>query len=148
MAFLRRWSHRLDSVSTVPGTRFRFGWDPLIGLIPGAGEVVSASFGALVLYRSLRLGVPRVVMLRMVLNVLVDLAVGAIPVLGDLLDFAWKSNDMNFALLVRHAQPGRPPTSGDWAFVMGILTALGSAAVLVALGFVWLLDAFIRPLLP
>lgn len=148
VAFLRWWSRLLDSVFRVPGTNVRFGWDPIIGLVPGAGEFLSASFGAVVLVQALRLGVPRVVVLRMVMNLLVDLAVGAIPVLGDLFDFAWKSNDMNLALLLRHEQPGRPATSGDWAFVLAILIAVGSAAVLVALAFGWLGYALIRLLLP
>lgn len=135
--WLTRWSRQLDSRFPIPGTRFRFGWDPIIGLVPGAGEVVSASFGAVVLFRALQFGVPRVIVLRMVLNVLIDLAVGAVPVAGDLFDFAWKSNDMNLALLVRHARPGTEPTSADWAFVMAIVVAVGSAAMLVALTFGW-----------
>ena len=62
---LRQWSRLMDSRYRVPGTPVRFGLDPLIGLIPGAGDVATASFSLTLLYRAIRLGVPRVVMLRM-----------------------------------------------------------------------------------
>jgi hypothetical protein len=134
---LRQWSRLLDSAYRVPGTQFRFGWDPVIGLVPGAGELVSTAFGAAILYKSLRLRVPRVVQLRMVLNLLVDLGVGAVPVIGDLFDFVWKSNDMNLALLLRYTTPGTRPSRADWAFVLAILGTVGVAAVLVAVGVGW-----------
>lgn len=138
VAFLRQWSRLLDSVFRVPGTSFRFGWDPIIGLVPGAGEAVSAAFGAVVLVQALRLGVPRIVVLRMVVNLLIDLGVGAIPIVGDAFDFAWKSNDRNLALLLQHEHPGRLASSGDWAFVVSILVAIGSAVAMVALAVAWL----------
>lgn len=144
LAFVRQVSRWLDSAFGVPGTRFRFGWDPLIGLVPGAGEIVATSFGALVLIQAVRLGVPRVVLLRMVLNLGIDLMVGAVPVVGDLFDFAWKANDRNYALLLRHERAGVPASSGDWAFVGAILTALVSAALFLVLGAAWSVVALVR----
>lgn len=129
---LRQWSRLMDSAYRVPGTRIRFGLDPIVGLVPGAGDLATSSFSAILLYRAFRLGVPRVVLIRMLLNVLVDLLAGAVPVVGDLFDVAWKSNSMNLALLERHERPGVTPTSGDWAIVLlaGVLI-LGALAIVL-----------------
>jgi hypothetical protein len=131
---LRQWSRLMDSAYRVPGTRFRFGLDPIIGLIPGAGDLATSSFSAIVLYRAFRLGVPRVVLIRMMLNILIDLLAGAVPVVGDVFDFAWKSNSLNLALLERHERPGVKPSSGDWAVVLlaGVLIAGALALVLLS----------------
>jgi hypothetical protein len=127
---LRQWARLMDSAYRVPGTRFRFGWDPIVGLIPGVGDLATSSFSAMVLYRAFRLGVPRVVLIRMVLNILIDLFAGAVPVAGDLFDAAWKSNSLNLALLERHERPGVKPSSGDWAIVLlaGVLI-VGALAI-------------------
>ena len=124
----------MDSAYRVPGTRLRFGLDPIIGLVPGAGDLATSSFSAILLYRAFRLGVPGVVLIRMVLNILVDLLAGAVPVVGDMFDVAWKSNSMNLALLERHERPGVKPSSGDWAIVLlaGVLIAAALALVLMS----------------
>jgi hypothetical protein len=131
---LRQWSRLMDSAYRVPGTRLRFGLDPIIGLVPGAGDLATSSFSAILLYRAFRLGVPGVVLIRMVLNILVDLLAGAVPVVGDMFDVAWKSNSMNLALLERHERPGVKPSSGDWAIVLlaGVLIAAALALVLMS----------------
>ena len=130
---LRKWSRLMDSRYRVPGTPVRFGLDPLMGLIPGAGDVATASFSLTLLYRAIRLGVPRVVMLRMLLNVAIDLVAGAVPVVGDVFDFAWKSNSLNLGLLERHERPGVKPSSGDWAVVLlASVLILGVLALVLA----------------
>ena len=126
---LRRWARIFDSAFRIPGTGITFGIDPILGLIPGLGVVASPFFSLFFLWHGVRLGVPKVVLARMVVNVLVDAVVGAIPLVGDLFDLGWKANAWNLALLERHALPGRPPTSSDWLVV--ILCSL--AVVLVAL---------------
>jgi hypothetical protein len=108
----------MDSAYRVPGTRIRFGWDPLVGLVPGAGDVATSSLALAILYHAIRLGVPRVVLARMALNTLADLAIGLVPFAGDVADVAWKSNTRNLALLERHERPGVKPSSGDWAVVL------------------------------
>ena len=137
----------MDSAYRVPGTRVRFGWDPIVGLVPGLGDFATASFSALVLYRAFRLGVPRVVLIRMVLNILIDLVAGAVPFVGDLFDFAWQSNSMNFALLERHEQAGVKPTSGDWAIVLLAFVVVGGVVMLVVLSAVWMVYVILRPFL-
>jgi len=137
----------MDSVYRVPGTNVRFGWDPIVGLIPGAGDLTTASFSVMVLYRAFRLGVPRVVLTRMMLNILIDLVVGVVPFVGDLIDVVWRSNTMNMALLERHERPGAQPTSGDWAVVVLALVVIGGVLVLVLMSVVLMAYTVLRPFL-
>jgi uncharacterized protein DUF4112 len=99
---LRRLARLLDSAIQLPGTRFRFGLDPLIGLVPGLGDVIGAIFSTFIIYQAARLGAPKSTLTRMMANVAVDTLVGEIPLLGDLFDFGWKSNTRNIALLEQH----------------------------------------------
>jgi hypothetical protein len=144
---LRRWSRLMDSAYRVPGTSVRFGWDPIVGLIPGVGDLTTASFAVLVLYRAFRLGVPRVVLTRMMLNILIDLVVGVVPFVGDLFDVVWKSNTLNLALLERHARPGARPTNGDWAVVIMAFVVIGGVLVLVLMSVVLMAYTVLRPFL-
>lgn len=91
----------LDSRFRVPFTRFRFGLDPVLGLIPGIGDAAMAVPACYILYRAHRLGARRRVLARMAWNIAVDFAVGTIPVLGDLFDAAFRANLRNLALLRR-----------------------------------------------
>jgi hypothetical protein len=142
---LRRWSRLMDSAYRVPGTTFTFGWDPIVGLIPGVGDLATASFSITVLYRAFRLGVPRVVLVRMVLNIMIDLVVGVVPFVGDLFDVVWKSNTMNMALLERHERPGARPTSGDWAVVVLAFVVIGGVLALVLMSVVLMAYTVLRP---
>lgn len=114
---LRRVARALDSAVRVPGTSFRFGLDPVLGLIPGVGDLVSPLFTLGILFQARDLGVPRIVQLRMIFNVAIDVLTGFVPLIGDLFDFAWKANNLNMALLERHAYEEHKPSAGDWAFV-------------------------------
>lgn len=135
----------MDSRYGVPGTPIRFGWDPIVGLIPGAGDIATASLSLALLYRAVRLGVPRVVIARMVLNVVIDLLAGIVPVAGDVFDVAWKSNSLNLALLERHERPGVQPTSGDWAIVLLAGVIVVGALALVMLSVVVMGRVIMRP---
>jgi hypothetical protein len=98
----------LDSAFRVPGTRFRFGFDGLMGLIPGLGDFVGAIFGAYGVLVARQMGAPLALQARMLANVGLDAAVGAIPLAGDLFDFAFKPHLRNLALLDRwRADPAR-----------------------------------------
>lgn len=118
----------LDSAFRIPGTRVTIGLDPLIGLVPGLGDVMASAIGTLLLVLAVRLGVPRIVLLRMSLNVLANGIVGAIPGVGDAFSFWFKSNQRN-ATLLRRASAPRPSTAGDWLFVGAVL--LGTVAALL-----------------
>jgi hypothetical protein len=145
--FLRRWSRVMDSAYRVPGTSIRFGWDPIVGLVPGVGDVATASFAVAILYHAYRLGVPGVVLARMMLNALIDLAAGLVPVAGDVADIAWKSNSLNLALLERHERPGVKPTSGDWAIVLLAFAVIGGVLALVLTSVALMAYTVLRPFL-
>jgi hypothetical protein len=127
---LRRVSRMLDSALPIPGTTLRFGLDPVLGLVPGLGDLVSPLFAISVLWQARDLGIPRVVQLRMVFNVAIDALAGMVPIAGDLFDVAWKANDRNLALLDRHAYEERRPSGGDWLFV-GLMAMMLLAIALV-----------------
>lgn len=97
----RALAQALDSRFRIPGTPVRFGWDALIGLVPGLGDAAGGLLGAYGLWTAHQLGAPAPVLLRMLLNLVVDLGIGAIPLLGDLFDIVWKGNLRNLALLQR-----------------------------------------------
>jgi len=136
---LRRWSYLLDSAFRVPGTNIRFGWDPILGLIPGIGDLSSPAFAALLLTQALRMRVPRVVLWRMMINAGVDALLGFVPGLGNVVDVFWKANARNMALLERHAEPGVPPRRSDVLFVYGVLILLVFVALAPLLLLVWLI---------
>jgi len=137
----------MDSAYRVPGTSIRFGWDPIVGLVPGVGDVATASFAVAILYHAFRLGVPGVVLARMLVNVLIDLAAGLVPVAGDVADIAWKSNSLNLALLERHERPDVTPTSGDWAIVLFAVVIIGGLLALVLASATALLYTVLQPFL-
>jgi len=89
----------LDSRFRIPGTRIRLGWDTLIGLVPGVGDLATLVPAAWILFEGYRLGARRRVLLRMAVNTLVDTAVGSVPVIGDIFDIGFKSNRRNVKLL-------------------------------------------------
>lgn len=103
---VQRMATLLDSAWRVPGTRFRFGIDTLIGLIPGAGDIVSAGLSGYMLWQAQRHGASKGTLLRMTGNVLLDLTVGCIPLVGDLFDAMWKANQRNARILEREFGAG------------------------------------------
>ena len=119
---VRQLAWFLDSSIEVPGTRYRIGLDPLIGLIPVLGDLVSMAIGSYLVLTAAKLGVPRTVVMRMLVNMGIDVALGAVPFVGDLLDVAWKSNAKNARLLDESlADPKRAGRSSFWA-LLGVLT--------------------------
>jgi hypothetical protein len=129
MPLLRRWAVLLDSKFRIPGTRIRFGLDPLLSLVPGLGELASPAFTVALLVQGIGQHVPKIVLVRMILNALVDALLGAIPLAGTVGDIFFRANTRNLALLERHASPGRPPTRSDYVFVFGIAIAFGLLAI-------------------
>lgn len=99
---LERLANLLDDRFRIPGTRWRFGWDAIIGLVPGVGDAAGAACATYIIAEAARLGVPRGVILRMLANMGVDAALGLIPLVGDLFDARYKANRRNVDLLLRH----------------------------------------------
>lgn len=138
LAALRKVAQLLDSALVVPGTSFRIGLDPILGLIPGLGDLVSPLYTLAILWQARDLRLPRVVQLRMIANVAIDALVGAVPLVGDLFDFAWKANVKNLALLERHAMSPRRASAADWLFVSLLTLALVTIALVPFLLLGWL----------
>jgi hypothetical protein len=132
-------SRVLDDLVTVPGTQRRIGVEPVLGLLPGAGDVISAAVGVWLIVEATRFKLPAVVVGRMVLNTLIDLIVGIVPIVGDLFDFAFKSNTRNVALFRRYAADPTASTREHGLVLLG--------AVVVIVGVAWLLLAALGALL-
>ncbi|RPI62240.1 MAG: DUF4112 domain-containing protein [Lysobacterales bacterium] len=129
---LERLAWWLDSAIVVPGTRFRVGFDALIGLIPGVGDLIGAALSAYIVAAAARRGLPRSVLLRMALNVGLETLVGVVPVVGDLFDAAWKANQRNVALLRQYAAvPHRAHAQSRLVVGAWLLAFLAVAAGLV-----------------
>jgi hypothetical protein len=92
----------MDEQFVVPGTRLRFGWDSILGLFPGLGDVITSAISLLIVHHAWQTGASPIVLARMLANIGVDFMLGAVPVVGDVLDLAWKANRKNARLLERH----------------------------------------------
>lgn len=143
---LRRLRWWLDEAFRVPGTGIRVGWDPIIGLVPWAGDLLTALMACAIVLHAHQLRLPRIVQLRMLLNVVVDLLIGAVPFVGDAADVFWKANSRNMAMLERHAAEARPATTGDWLFVGGTLAAIAAVALVPLVVVYWIGSALLHRL--
>lgn len=137
----RTLAHALDARFGVPGTPFRFGWDALLGLVPGAGDAIGGLLGGYGLYVGARLGVPWIILARMLLNLAVDLVAGAVPVAGDIFDVAWRGNLRNLALLERWLEQPHETRSRSLVLLLALLGVLAGLAALALWFALWLLRA-------
>lgn len=121
LEMLARW---MDNVFHIPGSQVRFGFDAILGLIPGLGDTVTSLVSLFILHEASKRGISRVTQARMAMNIVIDYLVGAIPVVGDIFDVYWKANQKNLELLRRHTAEN--PTSqrrmetSDWLFLGGV----------------------------
>jgi hypothetical protein len=147
---LRALSYLMDNSIPIPGTGFRFGIDPIVGLLPGAGDVLSNCIAAYIVFEATRLGIPREMLFQMVGNILLDTAAGSVPAFGDLFDLGFKANSRNYKLLESHLklpQPERLPPARriDKGFVIlmlvGILALTIAIAALSVTVIYWLVRA-------
>lgn len=99
LARLDHLARQLDSKFKVPGTKLRFGWDSLIGLIPGVGDALVALPSGYMIYRGRQLGARKRALARMSVNTGLDFLLGSVPLVGDLLDFGFKANLRNIEIL-------------------------------------------------
>jgi len=131
----------MDEFIRVPGTKFKFGLDPLIGLVPGIGDTGSALVSAFALVQAARLGVPKILLARMSLNILINEIVGIVPVIGDAFSFWFKSNARNYQIIKEHiADPHGVLRRSDWIFVIAVLVLLFGivcCGLLVTFLFLW-----------
>jgi hypothetical protein len=92
----------MDEQFVVPGTRIRFGWDSILGVFPGFGDAITSAISLLIVHHAWQTGASPIVLARMLANIGLDFMLGAIPLVGDALDFAWKANRKNARLLEQH----------------------------------------------
>lgn len=129
----------LDARWRLPGTSFRFGWDSVIGLVPGLGDGIAGAIGAYGLYAGWRLGAPAAILLRMLLNLALETVVGTVPIAGDLFDLGFKGNLRNLRLLERWlAEPAVVHRRSRWLLLSMVLTVVAILAAMAAAGL-WLL---------
>lgn len=139
LAFARFLAELLDQRFTIPGTSIRIGLDPIIGLIPGIGDTLANLTGSAILLIGAQFNLPRIVLLRMALNVALNTVVGAIPFLGDLFSIWFRSNVRNAQLLERYAtQHRQSAATADWLFVAAVIGGLLLLLIGVLVGLVWL----------
>lgn len=136
----------LDNSISIPGTGWKIGLDPIVGLIPGIGDLIGAVLSAYIVLEAARAEVPGFTLVRMLANVGFDTLVGAVPAVGDLFDAAWKSNTRNVALLERHLskQAASPVPRRGYSVGALILTVI---ALLVIVGVGLLLGIFVARLI-
>ena len=145
---LRRLAVLLDDSIPIPGTRFRIGVESIVGLIPGAGDLAGGAFSLYILLQAARMGVPRPLLVRMGTNLVIDVVVGAVPVLGDLFDAGFKANLRNLALLERHADRPVASTRSSRRFVALLALLVGCCIVGAIAVLVWLVHLLLtRPVL-
>ena len=105
---IRRLSRLLDSAIRIPFTGFRIGLDPIIGLVPGAGDLIDTAFSAYIVFLAARFGLPGRTLQKMIFNIGLEAVIGSVPIAGDLFDAYFKSNIRNLALLEKHLQESEP----------------------------------------
>lgn len=132
----RAVARMLDSAIRIPGTGITVGLDPILGLFPGLGDLAGAAASGYIVLTAARLGVPKAVLAKMLLNLGADTLVGSVPVLGDLFDVGFRANIRNTELLDHHlGQPGATLRSSRFAIVATlagiVLLAAGAVALAV-----------------
>lgn len=129
---LSRLAKLMDAQFRIPGTDIRFGLDGIIGLIPGAGDLSTFAVSGYMLWIMANNGASGFVLARMTLNILIDALVGAIPLLGDIFDIAFKANMRNLHLMQEHYQEGRHK-GGAWKAIVPVLVIL----FLISVAIIW-----------
>ncbi|MDZ4795500.1 MAG: DUF4112 domain-containing protein [Bacteroidota bacterium] len=123
----------MDAQFRIPGTSIRFGLDSLIGLVPGVGDLVSFFISGYMVSIAVKKGASGFVQARMLFNIVIDAVVGAVPILGDIFDVAFKANQRNMKLLQQHYGEGKHQGSSKKVIVPVVIVMIG-----VLVGLVWL----------
>lgn len=128
---LRQLSDLLDNAIAIPGTSLRFGLDPIIGLFPCVGDFLTTAVSAYIVVESAKMGISRKILVQMAVNIVLDMVMGTVPVVGDVVDVAWKANTKNIGLLEEHFQVSQSSEKADWWFLAWILGGLVLLAILL-----------------
>ncbi len=142
---MRQLTGLLDNAIAIPGTKRRIGLDPLLGLVPGGGDTLSAALSGYIIIEAALMGLPRSALTRMVLNIAIDTVVGAVPVFGDVYDAVAKANVRNMQIVESHLSAPQPSVKADRLFIglliVGMITFAFAAGVIGVLVFNLILQA-------
>ena len=136
------FAHLLDDCFRIPFTPIRLGLDGLIGLIPGLGDLLAGLASFVLVFAAWVRGVPYITLVRMMVNLGIQVVIGSIPLLGDVFDIAWKANRRNYNLMVRHLQQPHQHTWKDYVFLLsllaGMLAILAVPVIVLLLILLWI----------
>lgn len=135
----------MDNYFKIPFINWRFGLDAIIGLVPGAGDIVAGIIAVFIVLRALQFKLPWIVITRMILNTLLDVTVGAIPLFGDLFDMFFKSNTRNMALFHKYSGEPTASTTSHWLFICGLALGFILIFVLIGLATLYLIRLVLSP---
>jgi hypothetical protein len=135
--FIKLISRLLDTFFVIPGTRIRFGLEPIIGLIPILGDQATSLISAALLYRSVQHRLPKIALVRMALNIFINAVVGMVPFFGDIFVLLYKPNIRNYKILQRYAGQTNAVTRSDWLFVSILIGSTFFLIVVVTLLLVY-----------
>lgn len=128
---IERWVDLLDNAIRIPGTDIRIGIDPILGfLFPGVGDSAGAVLSVAVFVTALREGVPLPVLMRMLLNLVIDALVGSFPILGDIFDVAFRANQRNYELVKRHGRGREPAPRSHYLIMIVVVTVVLAGLIL------------------
>lgn len=127
----------LDSRFTIPGTKIRFGLDALLGLAPGIGDAIGAILSLWIVVAGLRMGATPGTLLKMLVNIGIELVLGSIPIIGDMFDLVWQANNRNVELLREELAPTPPDVAGERGdHKNGHRNLLGLLALIILIGVI------------
>lgn len=134
----RKVAKVLDDAFTLPGTKVKIGLDPIIGLVPGIGDVIGGVIGLYFLWEASRRKLPAVILIRMAFNIILEVAIGSIPVLGDIFDVSWKANRRNSDLIEKYSDEKTKTTILStiivwFIFLVTILLVIGIIAGIISI---------------
>lgn len=145
MGWIKTVSYLLDEQFRVPGTKFRFGLDPIINLVPVLGDIPGFLISAGLLFAMAKKGASNKLVVLMSINILLDTVIGGIPVIGQVFDFFFKSNTRNLRLMREHYLEGKHQGSGKGTIIIAIVVMLVVLSLLI-LGLIkfsgWIVDLF------
>ncbi|WP_013320392.1 DUF4112 domain-containing protein [Gloeothece verrucosa] len=143
LTHLRNLSNLLDNAILIPGTSYRIGIDPIIGLIPGAGDYLGTALSAYIVIQAALMGASKPTLSKMALNIILDTLVGTVPILGDFVDVTWKANTKNLELLEENLHLTQPRKTTDWLYIILLIIiiflvlAATTALFLFLLQLIW-----------
>jgi Domain of unknown function (DUF4112) len=141
---LRSLSKVLDNLITIPGTKISIGVDPILGLLPIAGDYIGLILSAYIILQAGLLGLPKQTLIRMIINIIIDTLVGTIPLLGDFFDFTFKANIKNLELLEGHLNSPQPSKKADKLFVYTIIAVLIFMTIAISTLTIWIITTLVK----